>query len=139
VAAIAAGMAVTLRGWTRADPAMSMLISALILWGAWRLVSETVDVLMEGAASGVDVARIEAVVRATPGVASAHDLHAWTVAEGFPVVTVHVVLVADAHGAAVAREVAARIERELGISHVTVQPEAPDAPLIPPAALVRRA
>jgi cobalt-zinc-cadmium efflux system protein len=139
VAAIAAGAAVTLRGWTRADPAMSMLIATLILWSAWRLVSETVDVLMEGASEGVDAARVEAVVRGTAGVASLHDLHAWTVAEGFPVVTVHVVLAAGSHGAEVARDVAARIERELGIAHVTVQPEAPAAPLVPRDALVRRA
>jgi cobalt-zinc-cadmium efflux system protein len=138
VAAISAGAAVTFFGWNRADPAISMAMSVLILWGAWKLVGETVDVLMEGAPADVDAARIEGVVRDTSGVADLHDLHAWTVAEGFPVVTVHVVLAAGAHGTEVAREVSMRIERELGIHHVTVQPEAPGAPLIPRESLVRR-
>lgn len=138
VAAILAGAAVTFLGWERADPAISALIAVLIFWGAWKLVAETVDVLMEGAPADVDTARIEEVIRGTAGVAALHDLHAWTVAEGFPVVTVHVVLAADAHGAEVAREVSTRIERELGIEHVTVQPESPSAPLVPGSALVRR-
>ncbi len=138
VAAIAAGAAVTFLGWNRADPAISVLMSGLILWGAWRLVRETVDVLMEGAPEDVDLARLDAVVRGAAGVADLHDLHAWTVAEGFPVVTVHVVLTAGAHGTEVARDVSQRIERELGIRHVTVQPEAPAAPLVPVSSLVRR-
>ncbi len=138
VAAIAAGAAVTFLGWNRADPAISVAMSGLILWGAWRLVSETVDVLMEGAPGDVDLARLDAVVRGASGVADLHDLHAWTVADGFHVVTVHVVLAEGAHGTEVAREVSQRIERELGISHVTVQPEAPAAPLIAARSLVRR-
>ncbi len=138
VAAILAGAAVTLFGWRRADPAISALIAVLIFWGAWKLVTETVDVLMEGAPADVDTARIEAVIRSTAGVAAVHDLHAWTVAESFPVVSVHVVLAAGAHGTEVAREVSARIEREFGIEHVTVQPESPSAPLVPGSALVRR-
>lgn len=138
VAAIAAGAAVTFLGWNRADPAISVAMSGLILWGAWRLVSETVDVLMEGAPTDVDLTRLDAVVRGAAGVTDLHDLHAWTVADGFSVVTVHVVLAEGAHGTEVAREVSQRIERELGISHVTVQPEAPAAPLIAPTSLVRR-
>ena len=57
--------------------------------------------------------------------ADLHDLHAWVVAEGFPAVTVHVVLTGERHGTDVAREVSARIERAHAIEHVTVQPEAP--------------
>ncbi len=138
VAAIAAGAAVTFLGWDRADPAISIAISGLILWGAWKLVTETVDVLMEGAPHDVDLARLEAVVRETKGVADLHDLHAWAVAEGFSVVTVHVVLTHGSHGADVAFAVSRRVESELGIAHVTVQPEAPQAPLIPSETLVRR-
>ncbi len=125
-------------GWRRADPVLSVVIALLILGSAWRLVRDAVDVLMEGAPVGVDVARVEAVVRGTPGVAALHDLHVWTVAEGFPAVTVHVVLDGSAHGVEVARDVAARLSKELSLEHVPVQPEAPPAVDIVPADRLRR-
>ena len=53
-----------------------------------------------------------------------HDLHVWTISDGFPVVTVHVVLDGLAHGTGVARAVSERVAKEHGIEHVTVQPEA---------------
>jgi len=139
VAAMLAGASQVLWGWRRADPVLSVVIAVFILGSAWRLVRHAVDVLMEGAPVGVDVARVEAVVRGTPGVAGLHDLHVWTVAEGFPAVTVHVVLDGSAHGVEVAREVAARLSRELSLEHVTVQPEAPAAgELVPVGRLLRR-
>jgi cobalt-zinc-cadmium efflux system protein len=139
VAAMLAGGLQLLWGWRRADPVLSVVIAVLILGSAWRLVRDAIDVLMEGAPSGVDVARVEAVVRGTPGVAGLHDLHVWTVADGFPAATVHVVLDGAAHGVDVAREVAARLSRELAIEHVTVQPEAPPASvLVPTERLLRR-
>lgn len=127
VAAIVAGVLVTAFGWVRADPIVSVFISMLILWGAWRLVRGSVGVLMETAPDGIDFSKLEATIRAVPGVADLHDLHAWSISEGFPVVTVHVVLADDAHGADVARRVSARIRTDHGIEHVTVQPEAPPA------------
>lgn len=138
-AALAAG-AVLLFGWERADVAASFLISSMILWAAYRLVTQTVNVLMESAPGGVDLAALEHTIRATRGVAALHDLHAWTISDGFDVVTVHVVLDGNAHGTDVARDVGARVRRVHRVAHVTVQPEAP-APrptLHPVAALVRR-
>jgi cobalt-zinc-cadmium efflux system protein len=139
VAAMLAGALQMLWGWRRADPVLSVVIAVLILGSAWRLVRDAVDVLMEGAPVGVDVARVEAIVRGTPGVVGLHDLHVWTVAEGFPAVTVHVVLDGSAHGVEVARDVAARLSKELSLEHVTVQPEAPPAgELVPVGRLLRR-
>jgi cobalt-zinc-cadmium efflux system protein len=65
-------------------------------------------------------------------VASFHDLHAWRISEGFDAVSVHVVLAPPHHGVEVCREVCQRIQREHGISHATVQPEAPPpSPIVP--------
>jgi len=63
--------------------------------------------------------------RTAPGVADLHDLHAWRISEGFDVVTVHVVLDGALHGTDVARDVARAVRDRHGITHVTVQPEAP--------------
>lgn len=125
VAAIVAGLLVSFVGWQRADPAVSILISLLILYSAWRLVRSSVYVLMETVPPRIDPLAIEETIRKTPGVKDLHDLHVWMISEGFPVVMVHVVLDGKSHGTEVAREVAARVRKEHGIEHVTVQPEAP--------------
>ena len=117
----------------QADAIASILISILILWGSWKLMRESAAVLMEQAPPGVSAAAVEATIRATPGVRDLHDLHVWMISDGFPVVTVHVVLDGQGHGTGVAHEVARRVAREHGIEHVTVQPEAvleAEAPLV---------
>jgi cobalt-zinc-cadmium efflux system protein len=72
-------------------------------------------------------------------VADLHDLHAWTISDGFDAVTVHVVLDGAAHGTEVAHEVGERIRRVHHVMHVTVQPEAPpfSPALHPPQKLLR--
>ena len=64
-------------------------------------------------------------IRGTPGVADLHDLHAWTISDGFDVVTVHVVLDGTRHGTDVSQAVCDRIRASHGIDHVTVQAEPP--------------
>jgi cobalt-zinc-cadmium efflux system protein len=140
VAASVAALLMLGPGWYRADVVASLLISILILWGGFRLVTETVSVLMESAPLGVALADLEKTIRATPGVADIHDLHAWTISDGFDVVTVHVVLDGNAHGTDVAREVGDRVHEAHRVEHVTVQPEAPQLSLAihPADRLVRR-
>jgi cobalt-zinc-cadmium efflux system protein len=139
VAAIVAAALVLGFGWYRADAVASLVISGLILWGAFRLVSETVSVLMESVPSGVALEDLEKTIRSTPGVADMHDLHAWTISDGFDAVTVHVVLDGTAHGTDVAREVGERVHAAHKVEHVTVQPEAPplSSALHPPQKLLR--
>jgi len=139
VAAIVAGTLIWLFGWTIADPITSILISGLILYGAWRLLRDATHVLMEGVRGVVDLAALEEVVRCVPGVQGFHDLHVWSITGDSPVVTVHVELARGHHGVEVARDVAARLERLIGRAHVTVQPEAagPGDELFPPDKLVR--
>lgn len=124
VAAIVASVAVLKFDLPQADAVASILISLLILWGASKLIRESAAILMEQAPPGVSAAAVEATIRATPGVRDLHDLHVWTISDGFPVVTVHVVLDGQAHGTGVARAVSERVAEAHGIEHVTVQPEA---------------
>lgn len=124
VAAIIAGLAVWLWGWNLADPLISIVISALILWGAWKLVRDALDVLMEGTPRGVDITALERTIAGTAGVASLHDLHVWSVSDGQTMLTVHVVLQPPHHGTEVAAAVAARLRQAHDLDHVTVQPEA---------------
>ena len=124
-AAMLAAVCVLFLGWRRADPLISVALAVLILWSAWKLIARTADVLMEGAPVGLTVADLERTIRETPGVAELHDLHAWTISDGFDVVTVHVVLDGSHHGTEVALAVSERIKARHSIAHVTVQPEPP--------------
>ncbi|MFO0661609.1 MAG: cation diffusion facilitator family transporter [Polyangiaceae bacterium] len=137
VAAMIAGALVMWFGWSKADPIVSILISLLILWGAFGVVRDAVQVLLEGTPTNVDVPAVEKTIRATPGVSEIHDLHVWSIADGFPVLTVHVVLDGTAHGVEVVQRVSGRLREMHSISHVTIQPEAPECALIPASSLRR--
>jgi cobalt-zinc-cadmium efflux system protein len=123
VGAIAAGVLILAFGWVRADPVISALIGALILWGGWRLVRETSRVLMEGSPIEIDIAHVEETIRAVPGVVDLHDLHVWSISDGFDVLTVHVVIGKGHHGTDVVAAVSRRLREAHKLDHCTIQPE----------------
>lgn len=131
VAALIAGGAVHFFGMRRADPALSVLIAALVAYSGWRVLRETTAILLEATPTHLDVPAIEAAIRACPGVGGLHDLHVWRISDRFDALTVHVTLARGAHGVEVCRAVADKLEHEFGLEHVTIQPEAP-----PPDAVV---
>jgi cobalt-zinc-cadmium efflux system protein len=125
VGAIVAGLAVVLFGAARVDTVLSIAIAGLVAYSGWRILRETSQILLEGVPAHLDVATIEETIRGTDGVAGVHDLHVWRVSDGFDVLSVHVVLERGFHGPDVCRAVTRRVRKDHGISHVTVQPEAP--------------
>jgi cobalt-zinc-cadmium efflux system protein len=132
VGAIAAGVLILAFGWTRADSIISVAIAVLVLWGGYRLVRDTSRVLMEGSPIEVDIAHIEETLRETPGVVDFHDLHVWSISEGFDVLTVHVVIERGRHGTDVVAAAAQNLRKRHGLEHVTIQPEPPhDDRLVP--------
>ncbi|MFJ9824152.1 cation diffusion facilitator family transporter [Streptomyces sp. NPDC101160] len=92
---VAAGI-ILLTGWQYADPIASILIGLMIVPRTIRLLRETLDVLLEAAPKGVDMAEVRAHILALPGVEDVHDLHAWTITSGMPVLSAHVVVTQDA-------------------------------------------
>ena len=125
VGAIAAGVLVLGFGIRRADPAISVGIAVLVAYGGWRILRETTRILLESVPERFDVADLERTILECNGVASLHDLHVWSISERFDALTVHVVLERGAHGVEVCRAVSAALEAGHGLTHVTVQPEAP--------------
>ncbi len=123
VGAILAGVLVLLFQWNRADPVISAAIGVLVLWSGWRLVLETSRVLMEGSPIEIDLAHIEETLRGVPGVADFHDLHVWSISDGFDVLTVHVVLDHGYHGTDVVAAVSRRLREQHKLEHCTIQPE----------------
>lgn len=92
IAVVVAAIVIGLTGWTRADSIASLAIVVLILPRAWSLLSDVVDVLLEATPKGVDLETVRTHIRDLPGVVDVHDLHAWTITSGVPVLSAHVVV-----------------------------------------------
>lgn len=121
--ALAAAAGILAFGWTWADPVVAVAIAALILVSAWRLVRESLDVLMEGTPAHVEVDDLLAAIRAVPGVVDVHDLHVWTLTSGYHALSAHVDVNPDADGHAVLHMLADLTEKRFGVAHTTFQLE----------------
>ena len=91
-AVIVTGVVIATTGFTRADPIASLAVGLLILPRTWRLLRETVDVLLEASPRGMDLSEVRRHMTALSGVRDVHDLHAWTISSGLPVLSAHVVV-----------------------------------------------
>ncbi|MGW5777901.1 cation diffusion facilitator family transporter [Streptomyces sp. NPDC003863] len=96
VTVIVASGIILATGWQYADPIASIVIGLMIVPRTLKLLRETLDVLLEAAPKGVDMAEVRAHILALPGVEDVHDLHAWTITSGMPVLSAHVVVDQDA-------------------------------------------
>ncbi|MHC8419961.1 cation diffusion facilitator family transporter [Streptomyces sp. NB004] len=92
LAVIVSALVILATGWQPADPIASLLIGLMIVPRTLRLLRETLDVLLEAAPKGVDIAEVRAHILALDGVEDVHDLHAWTITSGMPVLSAHVVV-----------------------------------------------
>ena len=91
-AVIVAAVIIATTGWTRVDVIASVLVALMILPRTWSLLREAIDVLLEATPRGVDMAEVRRHILEVDGVLDAHDLHAWTITSGLPVLSVHVVV-----------------------------------------------
>jgi cobalt-zinc-cadmium efflux system protein len=121
-----------LTDWRYADPLVSAGIGLFILPRTWRLLSEVVGILLEGTPKDVDLARLHLAVEALPGVADAHDLHAWTLTSGMNAMSLHVVLSEGASHEEVRQAVQTRITSDFAIGHVTVRWNAQESLTVKP-------
>jgi cobalt-zinc-cadmium efflux system protein len=91
-AVIVTGVVTAATGFTRMDPIASLAVGLLILPRTWRLLRETVDVLLEASPRGMDLSEVRKHMTALGGVMDVHELHAWTITSGLPVLSAHVVV-----------------------------------------------
>jgi cobalt-zinc-cadmium efflux system protein len=127
-AVIAAALVIVTTGWLRADVLASVAVALMILPRTATLLREAVDVLLEAAPRGVDLAEVREHILGTPGVIGAHDLHAWTISSGLPVLSVHVVVsdhaLADGGAGRVLDELSHCLADHFDVEHCTFQLEA---------------
>ena len=140
VAAIVAGVVIVTTGWTPIDPLLSLVVAALILVSALRLLREAVHVLMEGVPLNVQFDAVGRDLAALPGVKRVHDLHVWTLASGSIALSAHLEIGELDAWPTILDSARRALAHDHGIHHVTLQPEVPTAhPLVrgvyvPPAA-----
>jgi cobalt-zinc-cadmium efflux system protein len=128
LAVLVAGVVILTTGWTYADTLASLAIGFLVVPRAWHLLREALDVLLEAAPRGVDLDDVRAHVLGVDGVLGVHDLHAWTITSGLPVLSAHVVVSDDAlqagHGGQVLDALCACLGSHFDMEHCTFQLEA---------------
>jgi cobalt-zinc-cadmium efflux system protein len=128
VAVLVAGVVIATTGWSPADTLASIAIGVLVLPRAWHLMREALDVLLEAAPRGVELNDVREHILGVEGVLGVHDLHAWTITSGQPVLSAHVV-VADAaleggHGGRVLDALCLCLGDHFDVAHCTFQLEA---------------
>lgn len=126
VAAIAAGVCISLFGWYAADALFSVVISLLIIWGSIRLIRESTNVLLEGTPAHINLAAVEDAILATNGVDDVHDLHVWTITSGRDALSAHVIHAHSISQPDLLRELRAKLHDRFGVDHLTIQMETPD-------------
>ncbi|HZQ36420.1 MAG TPA: cation diffusion facilitator family transporter [Dehalococcoidia bacterium] len=125
VGVVIAGIVVACTGARAADPLVSFLIGALILYSSWGILKESVNVLLEGTPLGMDLREVECAIRDVAGVVDVHDLHVWTIGPGMIACCCHVRVAEQSvrEGQQVLRDVQGALDRGFHINHTTVQVE----------------
>ena len=126
IAAIAAGLLILAFGWLWADAACSILISLVIIAGSWRLISDSVNVLLEGTPTHINLAAVETAITETEGVGGVHDLHIWTISSGMEALSAHITHTERVPHSELLAALREKLHSNFGIDHLTIQMETLD-------------
>jgi cobalt-zinc-cadmium efflux system protein len=125
LAAIAAGLAIFLKGWYWFDPLAGIAISVMIILGSWQLVWEAANILLEATPKHIDLDQVQAALEAHPEVEAVHDLHIWTISSGIYALSVHVGVTNNGDRDCLTWELEELLHRRFGVDHSTIQIEGP--------------
>ncbi|KRF03566.1 zinc transporter ZitB [Paenibacillus sp. Soil766] len=123
VGAIIAGAVMLIFGWYAADPIISIIVSLLILKGAWGVLKSTLHILMEGTPSSISIVSVKQVLEGIEGVIDVHDLHVWTITSGIDAMSCHLLIKDDKDSQDILQQGITLIEKRFGITHATIQIE----------------
>jgi cobalt-zinc-cadmium efflux system protein len=114
---------ILLTGWDRFDPIASLLVAGLMLWASVSLLRESGRIFLEGAPASAPPGDVGLALARHAGVVEAHDLHVWTVTDGFPALSAHVLVEPGADCHRIRLELEAMLHERFGIDHTTLQVE----------------
>src|SRR6516225_8517329 len=118
---VAVGIAIALTGWMWLDPAVSLVVSAVIVIGTWGLVRSAFGLALDAVPEGIDAAAVRAHLLEIPGVTGLHDLHIWGMSTTETALTCHLVMPAGHPGDATLSAIAEQLHHRFGIHHATIQ------------------
>lgn len=122
---VVAGATMLWTGWDWLDPVTGLLVGAFILAGAWRIVREAVNILMEGTPQDLDVEAVSAAIAAVPGVRGVHHLHVWSLGGDLTALSCHVVAEDQpiSAGGLLVERIQKELQNQFRIGHSTIQLE----------------
>ena len=123
--AIAAGIIIYFTDWNWLDPLVSVLIGLIILWNAWGILRETMDILLESTPRDVDMGSMVRDIMQVQGVLGVHDLHVWSITRNLRTMSAHVLTedVAISQGATIQAQINELMAHRYNIAHATLQLE----------------
>ncbi len=124
VAAVIASLVILATGWMPIDPLLSMVVALIILRSAWRVVADSGHILLEGSPPGFDARAVQEDLRtALPFVLDVHHVHAWSISQERPMVTLHANVATNTDSAIAVREIKRMLAQHFRITHATVEIE----------------
>ncbi len=123
IGVVLAGFGILLTRWLWLDPALSLMISLLIVLSAWRLMKESFHLVIDGVPYNIDERAVRAYLAQRPGVTQVHDLHIWSMSTMDTALTAHLVVPAGHPGDDFLTEISQELGNHFGIHHVTLQIE----------------
>lgn len=123
---VAAGLVILLTGWQWVDPAVSIVINLVIVWGTWSLLTGSLTMALNAVPSGIETPKVEAFLKGLPGVTEVHDLHIWSMSTTETALTVHLVRPGAGLDDDLLADAAHELEHRFNIGHATFQIEAGD-------------
>ena len=124
---VVAGLLIALTGFLWLDPAMSLVVSAVIVYGSWDLVKQALSLALDAVPQEVDAGAVRAHLLALPGVTAIHDLHIWGMSTTETALTCHLVIPQGHPGDAALAQIAHELEHRFRINHTTLQIELGDS------------
>ncbi|HEY1494078.1 MAG TPA: cation diffusion facilitator family transporter [Candidatus Solibacter sp.] len=123
VAIIMGAVAIRYTGWLRVDPVLSIVIALLIVWTAWDIIRESLNILLEGLPRGIRLVDVAEAMGGVTGVLGVHDLHIWSLGSKTHALSCHVLIedVPPSASDCILRSLNTLLEHKYGISHTTVQ------------------
>ncbi|MBN1454027.1 MAG: cation transporter [Anaerolineales bacterium] len=128
IGAVVAGVIIRYTNWNWLDPLVSVLIGILILWSAWSIIREALDILMESTPTDINMDAMVRDITSVDGVHSVHDLHVWSITQSMRTLSAHLVTddIPISAGAFIQTRVNELLYRKYEISHATLQLECED-------------
>jgi len=130
VGVIIAAIIIQFTGWTYADPILAVVIGFIILWGAVRIVKESVDILLESVPPHIEMAKVTAAVKSITGVEDMHEIHIWTITSGIYALSAHLSITDQmvSQSYDVLTKVNEVLAQDFNITHTTLQMECESCP-----------